>query len=236
MSQRFLKLMRTPETWELMSHDPSAFHLLTVIAYRAKRMGDLDVRGLQVGQAFIGDHKEMGTTEQKYRSAKKRLEKYGLATFTPTNKGTIATIVDTRVYDINIESPNGQANDQATDEQRTANGQATTIKKRKEVKKEKKYSPEDREMAERIYQRLQDSAPRKLKAPNWDTWAEDIRKMREIDKYSTQDIWEVFAWANQDSFWAKNILSPSKLRAQWEKLVMRMDEGHEALPTTRKVH
>ncbi|MGS1814239.1 hypothetical protein GHV20_004705 [Klebsiella oxytoca] len=31
----------------------------------------------------------------------------------------------------------------------------------------------------------------------------------------------MFKWANEDDFWQKNILSPSKLRKQWDQLMTK---------------
>ena len=102
MSEGFVKLMRSDATWELMK-DPNAFCLLSVIAFRAKRTDDFNVHGLRKGQALIGDYASYGMTEKEYRGAKQRLQRYGLAHFRGTNRGTIATLLNTSVCDINEE-------------------------------------------------------------------------------------------------------------------------------------
>jgi len=124
----FVKLMRTAETTELLEGSPDCFLLLTIIAFRARRSNGFNRDGLQPGQALIGDYKSYGLTEQRYRTSKVKLEKWRFATFKATTKGTIATLLDSRIYDINIESDNGQDNGQLTDKQRTSNGQLTTNK------------------------------------------------------------------------------------------------------------
>ena len=50
----------------------------------------------------------------KYRTAKRDIQNDKLATFTTTNKGTIATLTDTRVFDINIEGSDKQNAQEAT--------------------------------------------------------------------------------------------------------------------------
>lgn len=60
-----------------------------------------------------------------------------------------------------------------------------------------------------------------LKPPNMSTWAEDCRKMREIDGRTPREIAEVFKWANNDHFWQANILSPGKLRKQFDQLEIK---------------
>lgn len=104
MSQGFIKLNRGPETLELL-HDPNAFILLTVIALRARRTDEFNVHNLRCGQALIGDYEKYGLSRQQYRTAMKRLGQWGLATFKPTTRGTVATLADRRIYDINEVHP-----------------------------------------------------------------------------------------------------------------------------------
>lgn len=59
------------------------------------------------------------------------------------------------------------------------------------------------------------------KEPNWPTWANDVRLMREIDGRTHKEICELFGWAKKDAFWCSNIQSPSKLREKWDTLVER---------------
>lgn len=60
-----------------------------------------------------------------------------------------------------------------------------------------------------------------LSEPNWVEWANTIRLMRLQDKRTHYEICELFKWANEDDFWQKNILSPSKLRKQWDPLTTK---------------
>lgn len=131
----FIKLMRDSELLSSMlnSGKHNEFILLTVIAMRAKRAPD-PIKNLGVGDAFLGDFASYGLTEQKYRTAKANLEKWGVITLRATSRGTVATLCNTSIYDINIDIPNGQDNGQLTDKQRTANGQLTTNKKLKNYK------------------------------------------------------------------------------------------------------
>jgi len=108
MSNGFIKLQRSAQ--ELFENDTDAFLLLTQIAFRALRKNSkYNSQNLQPGQALIGDYKSIGLTEQRYRDTKYRLEyKYKLISFKGTNKGTVATILDTTIYDINCEEENEQ--------------------------------------------------------------------------------------------------------------------------------
>lgn len=120
---------------ELIIHK-NAYILLGVIAQRARRTNKFNRFGLTVGQALIGDHKKYGMTEREYRTAKKKLKKWGFATFKGTNKGTIATLCDKRIYDINPETKDGQSDETKTDKRRARDGQGTTNKNVKNANNE----------------------------------------------------------------------------------------------------
>lgn len=64
-----------------------------------------------------------------------------------------------------------------------------------------------------------------FKRPNLKTWANDIRLMRDYDDRDLDDIREVFAWANADSFWSMNILSPAKLRKHFDRLCIQRNRS-----------
>jgi len=55
-----------------------------------------------------------------------------------------------------------------------------------------------------------------------EAWTRDIRLMIERDQRTEQEITEVLKWLKTDSFWADNILSPEKLRSQFERLQLEM--------------
>ena len=134
----FIKFIKSANTKELMKR-PKCFVLLALIAVHAKRTNELNVHGLTIGEAFIGDHRSIGLTQQEYRTAKKNLEKFGLATFRGTNRGTIAKLLDKSIFDINSEKNGRLNNEQITSEQRTGNSQITTNNKKKNEKIIKEY-------------------------------------------------------------------------------------------------
>ncbi|MDI9433092.1 MAG: hypothetical protein QM570_15355 [Planctomycetota bacterium] len=136
----FIKLMRSDATRELLRDGP-AFQLLTQIALRAKRTNDFNIHGLQIGQALIGDYASCGLTRRKYRTAMAHLERYGLARFQATHKGTIATLLDITIYDINEEQASPRSDQRPANKRPTEGHQAATNKNEKKEKKEKKGPP-----------------------------------------------------------------------------------------------
>ncbi len=93
-------MMREPAE-ALLKADPRAFMLLVLIACRARWNSDaVNIHGLQVGEALIGDHKAAGLTRQQYRSALRRLENYGFITSRATPKGTTAKLTSGEVFSL----------------------------------------------------------------------------------------------------------------------------------------
>ncbi len=87
--------------------------------------------------------------------------------------------------------------------------------------------PEDIETATYIWLHVSTLAPNQ-REPNIQSWANTIRLMRERDKRSDEEIRSVFFWAHNDSFWRANILSPEKLRKQFNALnAKRLNENNQ---------
>jgi hypothetical protein len=122
----FVKMMRSPDIIELIETSPVTFTLAAVIALRARYRSGISLKGLQPGESFLGDYRRCGLSRQQYRTAQANLAKWRFAEFRPTNKGTIAKLIDVRLFDVLNESGNQQTNQQPT------NGQPLTNKGKKE--------------------------------------------------------------------------------------------------------
>jgi hypothetical protein len=196
---RFIQLKRTDATNELLK-DKNAFVLLTVIALRARRTAAFNTHNLAVGEALIGDHGNYGMSRQEYRTAKAKLKKWKFATIKTTSKGTIAKLLDNDIYDINAEG-------QQPPKQPSSNHQATTNNNGKKANNGKYiYTDEDLQLAKLLYQLIREHLPN-LSEPNLKSWANDIRKLREIDRRTPEQIEAVFRWSQSDSFWSGVCLS-----------------------------
>lgn len=93
-------------------------------------------------------------------------------------------------------------------------------------KSQNKFSDEDLSLSNEIYLKLLNINP-DHKKPNLDAWANDIRLMRERDTRTHDEIRQLFFWANNHQFWRSNILSPTKLRQQWDKLIIQRGNTKE---------
>lgn len=82
---------------------------------------------------------------------------------------------------------------------------------------------DDLKAAEWIFSKVQIVAPSAQK-PNWPSWSNDIRLMRNALEVTHHDICEVFKWANADHFWQTNVMSPAKLREKWDTLKAQMSK------------
>lgn len=83
-----------------------------------------------------------------------------------------------------------------------------------------RFDETDGELAKWIFDLIRKINPGH-KEPNFDKWANTLRLMRERDGRTHAEIRELFAWANADSFWKTNILSPDKLREKWDQLTIK---------------
>jgi hypothetical protein len=133
--ETWVKVYRGKAAEELMAASPRAYLLLNQIAMRAQRTNTFNRYDLDVGEALLGDFASLKMTEGQYRAAKKFLKKHSFATFRTTNKGTIAKLINTEIFDPNLEVDDEPSNDQISSKQRTANDPTTTTNN---VKKENK--------------------------------------------------------------------------------------------------
>lgn len=67
----------------------------------------------------------------------------------------------------------------------------------------------------------------KAKVPNTEkkreNWANDFRKLIELDGRSIQEIREVLIWCQEDNFWKSNILSAGSFRKRYPQLRLKME-------------
>ena len=96
----------------------------------------------------------------------------------------------------------------------------SSTKKPNQIKKtvEASYTQKHADIANEMYQTI--NATVKTRQPNLVVWANEIRKLNEIDKIPVGKILDVFKAANKDDFWSMNIRSPQKLRKHWDRLYM----------------
>jgi len=100
------------------------------------------------------------------------------------------------------------------------------LRNTKEIYTKEIYT-KDSELAHLLYDLIKQENPDWHVTPNWDIWADDIRKLREIDERTVKQIEFIIRWCQQDNFWHKNILSPAKLRKQFNRLVVEVKSKYK---------
>lgn len=85
-----------------------------------------------------------------------------------------------------------------------------------------KFETCDTNGAKYLFEKIKGNNP-KQKEPNFDTWSNDFRLMREKDNRELQEIKDVIDWCQADPFWQGNILSPKKLREKFDQLTIQMN-------------
>ena len=83
------------------------------------------------------------------------------------------------------------------------------------------YADDDLIFADNMHKAILVQQPN-FKKPNLESWAKEIRLMRERDNRNYQDMEKVFVWARNDNFWQGNILSAKKFREKYDQLVAQM--------------
>ena len=100
--------------------------------------------------------------------------------------------------------------------------ETTTKITTKEKPSRHKFETCDTNGAKYLFEKIKGNNP-KQKEPNFDSWANDFRLMREKDNRELQEIKDVIDWCQADPFWQGNILSAKKLREKFDQLTIQMN-------------
>ncbi|MDD0824634.1 hypothetical protein PTQ27_09205 [Mannheimia sp. AT1] len=172
----------------------SELHKKGLIVYQKHGEKDL-IRLTEKGKTWNEFSSDLNPTlGNKSESARKQIRKS--SDLNPTNNNT------------NYKNTNDHNN---TLQPKTA----ATSPKRKYI-----FSEVDMRLAKDIFAKIKKLNPNH-KEPIFEAWANDVRLLSEIDGKNHAEIFELFSWANQDSFWQTNILSPRKLREKWDVLTLQ---------------
>jgi hypothetical protein len=192
--------------------------------------GQLVVSRNKIANEWFKNDKDV--SEQKVRTCLTKLEKLGFLTKSTNNDYTLLTVRNYSVYQQSENEENDEVNQVLTKHQPSLNQASTTNKNVKNEKNEKKKdnSPKfeicDEESAKLLFKLMQknnDSA----KEPKFDKWADEIRLIRERDNKTTDQINALIEFSQNDDFWKSNVLSPAKLRKNWDMLVIKYKQHRE---------
>ena len=92
--------------------------------------------------------------------------------------------------------------------------------KKTPVKKKSKYSftKWDMDLSLVLFKECKNIVP-STKDPDFESWANEFRLMREVEKWNKDDIYTILCWMYQeDDFWKGQVRSPQKLRKHYETM------------------
>lgn len=110
------------------------------------------------------------------------------------------------------------SNSKETHSKETQKKGISLYQKKLKKAKEKELNTEPYRLAKLLYDLIREQNPAWHVKPNWEQWADDIEKLNRIDGRTWEQIEWMIRWAQNDDFWHKNILSPNKLRKQFNRL------------------
>jgi len=69
-----------------------------------------------------------------------------------------------------------------------------------------------------------------------DKWLSDMDKLNRIDGRAWENITKAIQWCQDDSFWRANIMSPSKLRKQYDQLRLIAQRNQKQSAVTKTLN
>lgn len=104
-----------------------------------------------------------------------------------------------------------------------------TIKSNSQQSRKREYADDSPEMVEAVYlwEKIKGNNPEHRK-PNLQAWADDVRKMHELDHRPFEKIHKMIDWCQIDTFWQTNILSASKLRSKYDTMAAQANRKFAA--------
>jgi hypothetical protein len=160
------------------------------------------------------------------------------ATMITTTKATHGLLINIDNYGFYQNPKNYESNEESNDEEETKatrkQRQPDNINKNgfKNGNNEKSSSPKSKiydetsiyyKLALLLYEEILKNLPDKKK-PDLNKWADDFRKLVELDNKKPEHIETVIRFTQSSSFWWKNVLSASKFRDQYERLAAEVRE------------
>lgn len=79
-------------------------------------------------------------------------------------------------------------------------------------------------LAEFLYKEIQRNNPNH-KEPNFQNWADEFRKIIELDDRDKKEVSKIIRWVQSDDFEMVNVQSPNKIRKRYDNLVMKMNKA-----------
>ena len=223
MQNGWIKLHRSIIDWEWYSDINTCrlfIHLLAIANHKDKKWRGILIKKGEKLTSQIKLSEETGLSRQQVRTSLNKLKSTNDITIVSTAQSTVVSIVNWDKYQ--------QETSEATNEQPTDNQRVTTNKNDKKEKNvitttpaKPKYEENDLDFAQKAFEEILKHAP-DFKRPNLNSWAEIVRKMRELDNRSLDEMATAWVWIRNDHFWSTNILSMAKFREKYDQIKLKM--------------
>ena len=182
---------------------------------------------------FITD--KLGISRQRFNKHRKLLEDKGYITIKKERKSdgswesnvytleTLPRLQNPTLDNLTLDNP---TSGNVTTNNNTFNNNTINNNTKSTSRSKLKFETQHLKLAELLYKQIQNNLPN-YKEPELDKWANEFRLMMERDKRDGEEIQNLIIKTQNDNFWKKNILSPSKLRKQYDRLVMEFEDSNK---------
>lgn len=164
----------------------------------------------------------------------------GMIEYISDTKKTLITVVNYELYQ-SSEGKKATQYKQGTD---TIQSGKNTNNNEKEIKNDKEINMFNRriydeqsipyQLSTRLLNHIRNNN-NQFKEPNLQKWSDDFRLMMERDNRSVEQIKNIVDWCQSDSFWKTNILSPSKLRQQFDQLILKLEAAKKEKTSRQQI-
>lgn len=171
-----------------------------------------------------------GISTKNVRTALKRFENFNFLANKSAKTGRLITIVNWGKYqDEKPKVAKQTANSWQTAGKEVAPNKNVKNDKKDNVAKTRKriygHDSSAYKLAAYLFSRIKENNPnaKDMSESRLQNWADDARKLLELDKRDKKLVAEVIDWCQADSFWCTNILSVNKLRQRFDQLTIAMN-------------
>jgi hypothetical protein len=188
----------------------------------------IEVKRGQSARSELTLSKEWKWSRDKVRRFLTRLKNEQMITVKQDNKTSIITICNYEIYqgdEKENDTPDNTTND--TPEKHQKNTKQDTnknVKNEDNVKKEYSENSIEYRLSLFLLNNIRKRKP-DYKIPDLQKWSIQSDYILRIDKRDIEEVKKVISWCQNDEFWQDNILSTSKLRKQYDKLVLKMNKN-----------
>ena len=173
---------------------------------------------------------DLGMSENRFFKHRKLLVEYGYLTIKRTRKevgwsNNIYTICHTvhlqfegiRNEGIGIEGVRNEGTNNNSFNNNSSNNKKNAKNTRNSAKAKYDEASPYYLLAKELFSLIKGNN-NEAKEPNYQTWANEFRKLIELDKVSIANAKTIIQWSQQDGFWKGNILSAKAFRDKYDRL------------------